>query len=98
MPFDDDCEFFSSDNYLHVATMNDQTGVEVIWDPAIVDEPGMYTTSGIVPDITIAALLGGDIFATEGAVTFTVLESTHAVGTLALTGRITGSGSFDCTR
>ncbi|HEY5934946.1 MAG TPA: hypothetical protein VIU61_09930 [Kofleriaceae bacterium] len=97
--FEDDCEFFSTDNYLHVATTNDQTGVEVIWDPAIVDEPGMYTTSGIVPDITIAALLDGDILAAEGTVTFTVLESIRAVGTLQLTGsRLTGNASFDCAK
>ena len=98
VPFDDDCEFFSTDNYLHVATTDDQTGVEVIWDPAIVDEPGTYTTSGIVPDITVAALVEGDILAAEGTVTFTVLESSHAVGTLQLSGRITGNASFDCTR
>ena len=99
VPFEDDCDFFASENYLHVATTNDQTGVEVIWDPAIVDEPGMYTSSGIVPDVTIAALLGGEIRAAEGTVTFTVIGSSHVVGTLQLTGtRITGNASFDCTR
>ena len=97
--FDDDCEFFSTDTYLHVATTNDQTGVEVIWDPAVVHQAGMYTTSGIVPDVTIAALVDGDILAAEGTVTFSVLDSGHAAGTLQLTGtRITGTASFDCTK
>jgi hypothetical protein len=99
VPFTDDCEFFSTDNYVHVATTNDQTGVEVIWDPAIVDEPGMYTTSGIVPDITIAALVKGDIVSAQGTVTFTAIDATHAAGTLELTAnRVTGTATFDCTR
>jgi len=99
VPFTDDCEFFSTDNYVHVATTSDQTGVEVIWDPVIVDEPGAYTTSGIVPDITIAALVKGEITGAEGSVTFTVIDASHVVGSLELSGtRITGTASFDCTR
>ena len=97
--FESDCEFFDSGDSLHVASTGAQTGVEVIWDPTIVDQPGTYTTSGIVPDITIAALVAGTIRAAEGTVTFTVLDDARAVGSLELTvGRITGTAQFDCAR
>lgn len=99
VPFAGDCEFFSTDNYVHVAVTDDQTGVEVIWDPALVDEPGTYTTAGIAPDITIAALVKGELVGAEGTVTFTVLDTSHVVGSLELTAnRVTGTASFDCTR
>jgi len=99
IPFDDDCMFFDSGNYVHMASSDDQTGVEAIWDPMIVKQPGTYTTSGIVPDITIAALIAGEIHAAEGMVVFTTLETAHIVGTLELTSpKITGTATFDCTR
>ncbi|MEJ7602224.1 MAG: hypothetical protein WKG01_30280 [Kofleriaceae bacterium] len=98
--FDDDCEFSDSGGLLRVTSSGAQTGVEVTWDPSIVDQPATYTTSGIVPDLTISVRVAGTLRGAEGTVTFGVLDNAaHVAGSLELTaGRITGTAQFDCTR
>jgi hypothetical protein len=92
------CNVTESDTYLDIAATAATVGFEIKWKKAIIMAPGTYPTGGIVADIFLFALKGGDLLDATGTVKFAtyVAPSTFA-GTFMLTATgLSATGTFDC--